>query len=640
MLASTRRERVNVMRVGLFRAERQRSSTGNVRRRALASLAAVLVVPVAVGFTQTATVSAAPVAAQAPVATQAPGGATIHHVDWLTDRRVAIWINSPSMGVPIQVQMLLARDWNSKPTEKFPSVYMLDGLRAQDNENGWTLETDAESFFADKNINVVLPVGGQSSFYSDWVAQDNGQNYQWETFLTKELPPILESDWRTTKTRGVVGLSMGGTSAMFLAARNQGFFKFAASLSGMLTTTALGMPQAVAYAMSDAGGFDADAMWGPPTSSAWEEHDPYLLADKLKGVSLYISSGSGTTGPYDQPSGIPGVSTNYAGMGLEILSRLTSQTFATKLNKLGIPAQVNYRPSGTHSWPYWQFELHQLWPQLAGAVDVEPEKPVCTTGGSIAGVAGANPWIGDCLTPEYSLAGGTVQDFRNGRIFVKSDTGAQPVAGAIGGVYQATGGPGGPLGYPTTPELATPDGRGRFNHFERGSVYWSPQTGAHAVRGAIRDEWARQGWEAGPLGYPVAEEVPTPGKDGAVQGFEIGAMYFSPANGTHRVQGMIMGKYAELGYEGGWLGFPKTSEIPVKDGGRFNQFEGGNIYWSPLSGAWAVENGPIFDAWKSAGYEGGRLGFPISDKFAIPGGVQQNFQTGYVTVIDNKAAIH
>lgn len=214
------------------------------------------------------------------------------------------------------------------------------------------------------------------------------------------------------------------------------------------------------------------------------------------------------------------------------------------------------------------------------------------------------------------------------------------MAGAIGGVYQATGGPGGPLGYPTTPELATPDGRGRFNHFEHGSVYWSPQTGAHAVRGAIRDEWARQGWEGGPLGYPVAEEVPTPGKDGAVQGFEIGAMYFSPANGTHRVQGMIMGKYAELGYEGGWLGFPKTSEIAVKDGGRFNQFEGGNIYWSPLSGAWAVENGPIFDAWKSAGYEGGRLGFPISDKFAIPGGVQQNFQTGYVTVIDNKAEIH
>ncbi|GAA3160117.1 hypothetical protein GCM10020255_042720 [Rhodococcus baikonurensis] len=117
-------------------------------------------------------------------------------------------------------------------------------------------------------------------------------------------------------------------------------------------------------------------MWGPPSNPQWAAHDPYALAEKLKGVSLYVSSGSGTTGPYDQPSGIPGVSTNYAGMGLEILARLTSQTFATKLNQLGIPAQVNYRPSGTHSWPYWQFELHQLWPQLANAIGVEVEKPL------------------------------------------------------------------------------------------------------------------------------------------------------------------------------------------------------------------------------------------------------------------------
>ncbi|MFD4369034.1 alpha/beta hydrolase-fold protein [Rhodococcus sp. NPDC058521] len=611
----------------------------HLRRRSLASLAAVLVLPVAVGLTSTATVSAVSPVHAAPVATQAPAGVSIHHIDWLSDRRVALWINSPSMGVPIQVQMLLARDWNAKPDAKFPSVFMLDGLRAQDNENGWTLETDAEAFFADKNVNVVLPVGGQSSFYSDWVDQDNGQNYQWETFLTKELPPILENDWRSTKERGVVGLSMGGTSAMFLAARNQGFFKFAGSLSGMLTTTSLGMPQAVQYAMMDAGGFDSGAMWGPPSSPAWEEHDPYLLAEHLKGVSLYVSSGSGTTGPYDQPSGIPGVSTNYAGMGLEILSRLTSQAFATKLNKLGIPAQVNYRPSGTHSWPYWQFELHQLWPQLANTLGVEVDKPACNVGGAIGDTAGANQWIGDCVTGEYSVAGGTAQDFRFGRIFTK-DGKTQPVAGRVGGAYQAAGGPAGPLGFPSTPELGTPDGRGRFNHFEHGSIYWTPETGGHAVRGAIRDEWARQGWEAGPLGYPVADEVATPDKPGAVQGFEIGAMYFSPKNGTNAVQGMILGKYAELGYEGGWLGFPKTSEIPVRDMGRFNEFEGGNIYWSPLSGAWAIENGPIFDAWKSVGYEAGRIGYPISDKFAIPGGVQQNFQFGYITVIGDKAEVH
>jgi S-formylglutathione hydrolase FrmB len=600
----------------------------------------MLVLPIAAGLTTAGTAAAAPAPAQAaPAVTQNPTGAAVTKVDWLSERRVALWVNSPAMGTPIQVQILLARDWNVNPSASFPSVWMLDGLRATDNENAWTYETDAESFYADKNVNVILPVGGQSSFYSDWLEPDNGKNYQWETFLTKELPSILEKDWRTTQTRGVVGLSMGGTSAMFLTARNPGFFKFAASLSGILTTTSLGMPQAIQFAMTDAGGYNSAAMWGPPSNAQWAAHDPYALAEKLKGVSLYVSSGSGTTGPYDQPSGIPGVSTNYAGMGLEILARLTSQTFATKLNQLGIPAQVNYRPSGTHSWPYWQFELHQLWPQLANAIGVEVEKPACGTSGEIGATAAANGWIGDCITPEYSVAGGLAQDFRNGRIYFTSGTGAQPVAGRIAGAYMNTGAAAGPLGFPRTPELGTPDGRGRFNHFQNGSIYWTPQTGAHPVSGDILAEWSAQGWEGGPLGYPTADEIATPGKPGKVQGFEIGAMY-SSANGTHAVLGMIMGKYGELGWENGWLGFPKSNEVPIKDNGRFTEFEGGNIYWSPGTGAWSVENGPLFDGWKSVGYEGGRLGFPISDKFDIPGGVQQNFQFGYITVIGDKTEVH
>ncbi len=627
------------MRVGLATEDRRRSRA-TFRTKVVGALAAMLVLPIAAGLTTAGTAAAAPAPAQAaPAATQNPTGAAVTKVDWLSERRVALWVNSPAMGTPIQVQILLARDWNVNPSASFPSVWMLDGLRATDNENAWTYETDAESFYADKNVNVILPVGGQSSFYSDWLQPDNGKNYQWETFLTKELPPILEKDWRTTQTRGVVGLSMGGTSAMFLTARNPGFFKFAASLSGILTTTSLGMPQAIQFAMTDAGGYNSAAMWGPPSNPQWAAHDPYALAEKLKGVSLYVSSGSGTTGPYDQPSGIPGVSTNYAGMGLEILARLTSQTFATKLNQLGIPAQVNYRPSGTHSWPYWQFELHQLWPQLANAIGVEVEKPACGTSGEIGATAAANGWIGDCITPEYSVAGGLAQDFRNGRIYFTSGTGAQPVAGRIAGAYMNTGAAAGPLGFPRTPELGTPDGRGRFNHFQNGSIYWTPQTGAHPISGDILAEWSAQGWEGGPLGYPTADEIATPGKPGKVQGFEIGAMY-SSANGTHAVLGMIMGKYGELGWENGWLGFPKSNEVPIKDNGRFTEFEGGNIYWSPGTGAWSVENGPLFDGWKSVGYEGGRLGFPISDKFDIPGGVQQNFQFGYITVIGDKTEVH
>ena len=46
------------------------------------------------------------------------------------------------------------------------------------------------------------------------------------------------------------------------------------------------------------------------------------------------------------------------------------------------------------------------------------------------------------------------------------------------------------LGYPLTDETATPDGVGRYNHFQGGSIYWTPATGAHEVHGAIRGQWA------------------------------------------------------------------------------------------------------------------------------------------------------
>ncbi|MBF6223816.1 esterase [Nocardia abscessus] len=594
--------------------------------------AAAMVVPLAASMSVEAPATAQPTAAvTAPV---------LEKVQWLSERRVALWVTSPSMGVPIQVQLLLARDWNARPEARFPVLFLLDGLRATDDENGWTKEAGAVDFFADKNVTVVLPVGGQSSFYSDWLEPNNGRTYKWETFLTKELPPLLESHWRATSVRGVEGLSMGGTAAMFLAARNPGFARHAASYSGFLTTTTLGMPQAIEFAMRDAGGFDSAAMWGPQTGPAWEAHDPYALADKLRGVSLYVSSGSGAIGPYDQALGIPGVSTNVAGMGLEILSRLTSQNFVTKLSKLAIPAQVNYRPSGTHSWPYWDFEMRQSWTQAAAALGTDQEKPACQPGGAIGPVAAATGWLGECLTAEYAVAGGTAQDFKGGRVFFTPDSGAYPVGGVFATGYQAAGGPAGPLGLPIGEERALEDGRGRLQTFQHGSLYWTPQTGAQVVRGAILDEWGKQGFERGPAGYPVEPEIKTPSRDGAVQAFENGPFYYSQATGVHRVQGLILGKYAQLGFENSPLGFPVAGEQELKDLGRFSRFEGGNIYWSPVSGAWAVRNGPMLDAWRETGYENGKLGYPTGDEFPISDGVQQNFQGGFITLRDGKPEVH
>ncbi len=123
-------------------------------------------------------------------------------------------VPSPSMGRDIQVQFQ-----GGGPH----SVFLLDGLRAQDDANGWDINTAAFEWFYQSGVSVVMPVGGQSSFYSDWYAPAKGTNgtltYKWETFLTRELPSYLATN-RQQDPRGnaVVGLSMSGGAALILAA--------------------------------------------------------------------------------------------------------------------------------------------------------------------------------------------------------------------------------------------------------------------------------------------------------------------------------------------------------------------------------------------------------------------------------------
>ncbi|PMS14732.1 diacylglycerol acyltransferase/mycolyltransferase Ag85A, partial [Trinickia soli] len=70
-------------------------------------------------------------------------------------------VPSPSMGRDIKVQFQSGGN-NS------PAVYLLDGLRAQDDYNGWDINTPAFEWYYQSGLSIVMPVGGQSSFYSDW----------------------------------------------------------------------------------------------------------------------------------------------------------------------------------------------------------------------------------------------------------------------------------------------------------------------------------------------------------------------------------------------------------------------------------------------------------------------------------------
>lgn len=270
----------------------------------------------------------------------------------------------PSSMGPIKVQVQWAARGGSS------AIYVLDGLRAPHDHSQWTSDTDVLRQFAGDNVTLVFPVGGHSSFYTDWYrpSSTNGQAtpYKWETFLTQELPAFLANYGVSRSNNAIVGASMGGGAALTLAAHHRDRFKFAASFSGFLNPTFPMWNEAVRAALWDEGRFNVDDMWGPPGDPAWSRNDPTVQAELLRGLPMYISAGNGTPGAPDLPYGV-GNTVN--GMGLEATASVAAHMFRDRIAALGIPARVDI-VNGTHTWPYWGQAMATARPMILDALGV------------------------------------------------------------------------------------------------------------------------------------------------------------------------------------------------------------------------------------------------------------------------------
>ena len=158
------------------------------------------------------------------------------------------------------------------------------------------------------------------------------------------------------------------------------------------------------------------------------------------------------------------------------------------------------------------------------------------------------------------------------------------VKGAIRDKWLTLGGEKGFLGAPLTNETTTPDKIGRFNHFQGGSIYWTPNTEAHEVHGYIKDKWASLGWERGFLGYPLTDETKTPDGVGRFNHFQNGSIYWTPTTNARAVHKQIRDEWARRGWEKGALGYPTSDTTGTPDTTLSNTFQKGSITWSPTSG--------------------------------------------------------
>jgi len=321
---------------------------------------------------------------------------------------------------------------------------------------------------------------------------------------------------------------------------------------------------------------------------------------------------------------------------------------------------------------------------------------------------GSDSAVGSRDGDVYEVGDGFGQKFTDGKIFFTPDSGAHLIFGAILDKYESLGGAAdSDLGFPTINEvagLAGPDTRvSTFSASDKPAIFWTPDTGAFAVRGAINAAWDKLGGSAGALGVPIEDErydgdnvsqkftggeltwnlgtktftstppefadnlvgleVPsdaatlinlawrasgglggplgarqgqqsTIGDNGAAQGYAGGKIFYSPDTGAHAVTGAILSKYESLGGATGDLGFPVGTE---SDGGvpnsRISSFSAADkpvIFWTPDTGA-IVVRGAINAAWAQLGGATGTLGTPTGEQTVSGDTVSQTFSGGEIS---------
>ena len=275
----------------------------------------------------------------------------VRHIE---DSYYEIDVYSPAMDQVVTNDLLLPAGDEPRPT-----FYLMLGADGAHAGPGWPGITNYQEFFADKHVNVVTPLRSVSSLQGDWYYEDQatGTN-RWATYMTAELPKIIDEHFHGTGRDAIAGPSLSGGPALTLAAHSPERFVAAASYSGCPSTLGLG-----GYLWSNAGvrmndGSSTNA-YGLPGNEAWAVNSPTFNVDKLVDTAVFVSTAHGVPeSPFSSGGPAP----------VEVASYACSTYFVNEARAAGVEVDFHELVVGTHSWEQFEHQMRTSWRTIGPAL--------------------------------------------------------------------------------------------------------------------------------------------------------------------------------------------------------------------------------------------------------------------------------
>lgn len=243
------------------------------------------------------------------------------------------------------------------------------------------------------------------------------------------------------------------------------------------------------------------------------------------------------------------------------------------------------------------------------------DSPVHAKWRDLGGASFAGDKVGDEIVLSNGIRYAKFSKF-NIVITWREGAGAHWMSGSISQLWQSGGSPATSAATMDQVPVSRDSQAGAAIAYDTGySVYYSDAYGAHAIGGAARDKYWKNGSLTGRFGWPVSGLMDIENGSGTEQRFSEAVSFYRKAGAEpFWISGALRDKFLQHGGPAPFssLDWLTTDQVEEPGGGWSTQHESGGIYWSVATGP-RVLSESMNDAYQAKSGPSGAFGYPTTD---------------------------